>query len=598
MESQPSGIASFFFFREQQEYSADDLARANVALTTSSQDDAASPNDSTDNQDSSATDIERLIHYMLRLQINRTSIFTISKGSSETVSESNTYRFNFVGILTIGPYMFAVLPKYYRGVTPTNIAGHEPKVLEEFATVMGAIRQYNSDPAHKHDTIGFDYEAAVDNGDGNLIDLYRFLLEDYTENGLYQSSRRITELNGLGEIDWNRTVNQIMPMRSSSRKPVYVDVISTRSTADTTTIIRSIQAAIITDISHYLDSSGLNALFRLPTAEPSPKSLTEIGESDQLLRLLWKELRVQFVTRKRLLLRALIQYLELRSSGQSTPLLAQGTCSFNLVWEDVCKKLFNDEKELHTTAPPKWSYWEPLDWNISSPEPSERVFIEANETSEDDTDAQHADGSPLEPDVVALDENGMKRYIIDAKYYVPYYQPIAQPNKPNKRNRKSEANGRVAKTPGLKDIVKQYFYLLALMPQETEAEQTIATKSKESKQQPMPKIAGNAFVMPGQIPLIPDGDSTTELTNVTENKPSLSPSASIPPHNKRKLLVRRGATYFPFMAQQLQAIYGKAVPSAIALFEMDPEQALRIYQDKNKTSRDKGLKRLAIMFGK
>lgn len=582
MALQSSDIANFFF-REQQEYSTDDLARANVALTAPSQGAATTSDDGADSQGAVTADIEQLIRHLLRLQINRTSIFTVSKGSSETISESNTYQFNYVGILTIGPYMFAVLPKYYREVTPENITGHEPAVLDEFATIMGAIRRYNTDPAHKHNTIGFDYEAAVDNSDGNLIDLYRFLLNDYAENGLYQSTRRITELNGYGEIDWNRTVNQIMPMRTPSRKPVYVDVVSTRSTVDTTTIIRSIQAAVITDISHYLESSGLNALFRLPTAEPSPKTLAEIGDSDQLLRLLWKELRVQFVTRKRLLLRALIQYLEVRSSGRSMPLLAQGTCSFNLVWEDVCKKLFNDEEELHKTDNPIWRYVEPLAWAATAPEPSEKTFIDAEETSEDDTDTQSAESSPLEPDVVALDKDGGKRYIIDAKYYVPNYKRAAASTGQKK------PKGKVTRTPGLKDIVKQYFYLLALMPQETKSDPEKTAKDSV-------RVSGNAFVMPGQIPLIPDAEDGDAKARKS-TKP-LNTNEDFPTRTNRKLLTRRGTTCFPFMQQHLHRIYDKDVPWTIAIFEMDPEQALRLYQSEEGTSHEQGMKRLRAMFRK
>ncbi|MBW3081738.1 LlaJI family restriction endonuclease [Bifidobacterium saguinibicoloris] len=584
MNAQSPDIAHFLF-REQQEYSADDLTRANVALTTLGQGDAVTTDDSEGKPETSAIDIEQLIRYLLRLQINRTSIFTIGKGSSGTITESNTYQFNFVGILTVGPYLFAVLPKYYRGVAPENIIGHGPEVLEEFATIMGAIRQYNADPAHKHDTIGFDYEASVDNSDGNLIDLYRFLLNDYAENGLYQSTRRITELNGYGEIDWNRTVNQIMPMRTASRKPVYVDVISTRSTADTTTIIRTIQAAVITDISHYLESSGLNTLFRLPTAEPSPKTLAEIGNADQLLRLLWKELRVQFVTRKRLLLRALIQYLEVRSSGQSMPLLAQGTCSFNLVWEDVCKRLFNDEEELHKTDKQLWKYVEPLAWAATSPEPSEKHLIDA-ETSENDADTQSAESSPLEPDVVARDKNDTKRYIIDAKYYIPNYAPITPPKQQKKQEDKPK--GRVTRSPGLKDLIKQYFYLMALMPSEVES-------SQEASKTVVP-IAGNAFVMPGQIPLIPDAEDGDAKTGTTTKSPKTI--EHIPMRADRKLLTRRGATYLPFMQQHLEKIYGKSVPWTIAVFEMDPEQALRLYQSEDGTSHKQGLNRLKTMFRK
>lgn len=575
-------------FREQQPYTLAELRRARIAPTDGGSVSAPAG--------SSGSDVSLLAlrDYLLSLRINNSPVFQQYAGNTPGISTADTYRFNFVGLLNVGQFMFLVLPKYYRGVTPDIIRGHETHMLDEFAAILDAIRQYLRNPKHKNDAIGFGYEAGTDNNSGNLIDLYRFLLEDFTENGLYHSSRRITELNGLGEIDWNRTVNQIVPLRSASSKPVYVDIVSTRSTADTTTIIRSIQAAVITDISRYLESSGLNMLFHLPTAEPSPKTLSELGDRDQLCRLLWKELHIQFVTRKRLLLRALIQYLEMYSSGQIMPLLAQGTCSFNLVWEDACKVMFNDEESLHATQPPQWDYHEPLDWADDHRWTTTKTQISASEITEDDSDEAHnAAGSPLEPDVVALNRDGSRRYIIDAKYYIPRYRPVF----PSERGKKPK--GQVDHTPGLKDIVKQYFYLMALMPQEM-SEGTVVNVaasdedggiSRSSADSRPSVIAGNAFVMPGQIPLIPELHS---LGDADERNAEHSTEPYVPPREHRKLLVRRGATYFPFMEKRLQAIYGEDVPSSIALFEMDPEQALRLYVgEPDKTA---GLERLASMF--
>lgn len=597
--SQLQHIIADCVFREQQPYTLTELCRARI---TSNNENGEADSSASRNGDTSMT---ALRDYLLSLRINKSVIFRQHANNTSGISMADTYQFDFVGLLCIRQFMFLVVPKYYRGIAPDVIRGHESYTLTEFSIILEAIRQYLKNPEHKNDAIGFGYEAAVDNDDGNLIDLYRFLLEDFAENGLYQSSRRITELNGLGEIDWNRTVNQIVPLRSSSRKPVYVDVVSTRSTVDTTTIVRSIQAAVITEISHYLESSGLNMLLHLPAAEPSPKSLSELGDNDQLLRLLWKELRVQFVTRKRLLLRALIQYLEKRSSGQRMPLLAQGTCSFNLVWEDACKVLFNDEESLHTTQPPQWDYLEPLEWdndnNRGKKKSTHGDTISADETSEDDSDeTQTTSSSPLEPDVVALNRDGSKRYIIDAKYYVPRYKPVT----PSKRG-EHKPKGKVDRTPGLKDIVKQYFYLLALMPQELKNTERSAAESDEAVNSPQHDgnvlssiVAGNAFVMPGQIPLIPlDNDSQDDTNSIesTTREAERTTEPYVPPRERRKLLVRRGATYFPFMEQQLQTLYGEDVPSAIALFEMDPEQALRLYTEGN--DHEAGLKRLTDMFG-
>ena len=46
----------------------------------------------------------------------------------------------------------------------------------------------------------------------SLLSLMLFFIEDYYENDVYRKNHEILEINGMGEIDWNRTINYTFPI--------------------------------------------------------------------------------------------------------------------------------------------------------------------------------------------------------------------------------------------------------------------------------------------------------------------------------------------------------------------------------------------------
>lgn len=460
---------------------------------------------------------------------------------------SAAFRFNYVGLLSVDDCLFLVLPKYYVPFDASRTG--DAQSIEKIKSILAAIHRYNNNPKHNDQATAFEYDA-YDDENANRLELISFLLNDYADNDLYQSTTHIHEHNGAGEICWPRTINQHLPYPVGDDAYVYLNYESERNIRSNETIIRRIHAAVITEISRHLHQTMLDRILDLPHSEPSNESPEEIGDNDMLMQLLHREMATQFVTRKRLLLQALIRYLEFSSASQKSILLAQGTCSFELVWEDICKKLFNDDESLHPIAPVTWAFNESMDWNGSSADDSIAGRIPDNiddvplqwacttQTSNEENPHNSAD---LLPDIVTCVDDQV--FIIDAKYYVPKYDVDLVKNRI-----------RVSKAPSTKDITKQYFYYFGLA-------HTIGKT-----------IHGNAFVMPGQIPL-----STFTQTS-------------------QKLLTLRGIAYLPFMIPLMRSLYGTSIGGIIPIYEIHPECAIQLYLDKNLDSRKLALQQLSLMF--
>lgn len=481
----------------------------------------------------------------------------IRDGSIPMDGVSAKFRFNYVGLLSAGNCLFLVLPKYYIPFDSQHIT--DELAIKKLKATLAAIRQYAKEPNHNDQATGFEYETG-DEGNANRVELISFLLNDYADNDLYQSSTRIRERNGDGEIDWSRTIDRYLPYPTSHDIDgdiayAYMDYESGRNACSNETIIRRIHAAVITEISRYLHRTMLDHILDLPHAEPSNESPSEIGDTEMLTRLLRSELATQFVTRKRLLIQALIRYLELDSVSQESALLAQGTCSFELVWEDICKKLFDDDERLHPITPTAWAFNDPPNWSDASSDISvagklpdsvdeiSGLWKHVTHSLADDEGSNN--DADLLPDVVTQTEDD-RIFIVDAKYYVPWYMTGSAKRKAS-----------VSSAPSAKDVTKQYFYYFGLADALHK------------------RICGNAFVMPGQIPL-----ESEQQTQGTTN-----------------LLALRGITYLPFMVPLAKRLYGTSVGGAIPIYEMHPEAAIRFYLDEHCVFHKLASRQLSAMFG-
>lgn len=169
--------------------------------------------------------------------------------------------------------------------------------------------------------------------------------------------------------------------------------------------------------------------------ELSDKDISDFGDTEYILDCLQREINIQFNTHKQELLNALYVYISedkhLSDCCFQTNLMV---AKFDLVWEDVCKTVFNNrlESTLDNLAPqtPNQS----LDTFFTNKHKKLKELIDYPYWSNYGTSKY-----TLILDTVCFDKDCF--VILDAKYYCP-----------NKID---------SGMPGVEDIAKQYLYQLA-----------------------------------------------------------------------------------------------------------------------------------------
>ena len=440
--------------------------------------------------------------------------------------------FNYVGVIALYRHVFIILPKYY--VPDGRQVADMPWLTATAQDILAAVSRYREmrGAVKTLDDVTFSPASPHVTAVQNQMGLYRFLLQDYAEHGPYREAIRIRERNGEGLIDWPDTINRINPVVTGSR-PAYMELITTRHRLDESNFIARVQESIIMEICTLMESSGLGDLFRLPSFTLAVQTLDALGDAEYLITRLERELTTRFDTRSKLLLNALIDYLRGNSRTVADTVVAEGTASFNLVWESICQRLFHDRSNELRMPKPHWTYrldpdmtW---DMNDASESIRQRPIGAAGQSYEttgtDGTEERgRADPHTLIPDVINKDDpTGW--YILDAKYYIPTYETKS-----------------ICGAPGIGDIIKQYFYMMALA----------------GGKAPI-TVLGNAFIVPGR-PI-----AGTEPETTRSNR-------------QRYRLLQRGNVKLDFIG----AFLGDETPTndpEIKLFEMNPEQAIRLYLD-------------------
>lgn len=341
------------------------------------------------------------------------------------------YVFDFVGIALVAGYTLCICPKY-ESLDSFTWSG--------FKQVLKVIDKYN----HCFP------RAKGSSGDGDVLSVSPFelmmsLYKDYFDNGLYFRSKELYEINGAGEVSWDRTVNGIDAVFIGD-VPVYLDLVTVKNAADRDDFFRRLHHAVIADIGKTFLDTGLLELFGLTPVDLVEYPLDSFGDIEVISYKINNELRVQFNSRRRDLLTSILSYLQLKESAfilNNSVLF--GTFSFNLVWERVCAKVLNSKFNeplkglvFPSPVPARFEACRTLA-DVISP-PKWRVRDSGGEFAV-------ASGGALRPDLVCFDEvsNASCFHILDAKYYVPNFS-------------RAMARG----VPGVSDITKQYFYAQSL----------------------------------------------------------------------------------------------------------------------------------------
>ena len=154
--------------------------------------------------------------------------------------ENEQYYFNYVGVIIIGNIVIKVYPKYVPdSETENNIKNHFKQVIK----VIKKDKSSNKTKLENKESSDTSF---------NLLSLMLFFLEDYYENGLYTNMEDILEINGNGEIHWDRTINNYTPILNNNQ-PYYVEQETKSKIKDIYDYYRLLHEYIITQCSKYLE---------------------------------------------------------------------------------------------------------------------------------------------------------------------------------------------------------------------------------------------------------------------------------------------------------------------------------------------------------
>lgn len=339
------------------------------------------------------------------------------------------YVFTYVGVITFGNRVIKVYPKYI-------LSEKEP--LEKMKQIVKVLERYS----HSEEQIINLFNGDGDNCSFNILAVILYLLNDYYEYGVYNNTEDILEVNGEGDILWNRTIDDGFAIIEGGR-PYYAELITHRSIDDEMDYFKRLHECVLTTCSEQLHDAGLEELFEIETVNLSDEIVEDFGEKEYILERIMKELNVQFNTHRQILLKTLYTYIaqDRKMLDDNQGISMFGTTAFYSVWEKACAVVFGNKLGMPIGQIPMkkplaagYNRKTKLIDLIEKPKWCGEGFV-------------HETKDTLIPDLIAINEyDGQDWFIIfDAKYYLIQLE----------KNRLLRGN------PGVSDVVKQYMYQLA-----------------------------------------------------------------------------------------------------------------------------------------
>lgn len=357
----------------------------------------------------------------------------IAIGNPEISDIEKRYLFDYVGLIELSieglNIIFNCFPKYIK-------RAEESLSVREMSLLVRVIERYNNSQAFSI-TISTGTDEKLEY---NLLAIIVFLLRDYCEHGTYANTKDILEQNGTGEIEWESTIAQNIPLLKNGR-PFYVNYLTAETTADESGYITRLHKFLLTKYSRYLRETNLDELFGIEPVELYEGDQNDFGDPQYIEQCILNELNAQYITHKQILLKAMYALIHQDGSTRDASGLSLfGTNSFNLVWEKVCADVFASQlKTSIKDLPLKLSdEYKHKTATLQSLIPYPRWKNYANGTE------KNADGT-LIPDYISVHTKGDVAYfvILDAKYYDICWFP------------------RLSGHPGVDDVNKQYLYQLS-----------------------------------------------------------------------------------------------------------------------------------------
>lgn len=335
------------------------------------------------------------------------------------------YVFTFVGVIVVAGRVLKCYPKYLLyAKEPTNELRQVIKVLEKYNSKEQIVRMFND---------------SSESSSFNLLAVLLFLLKDYFENDVYSNTEEIIESNGLGEILWDKTINETFTLISSNR-PYYIELQTRKRVTNDFDYFKRLHECILTMASKELKDAKLLELFEMVEVDLTDEKLDDFGDKEYILYRIENELNTQFNTRKQMILKTIYTYIDHRGSLYDADCMSLfGTNSFNLVWEKICSDIMDNQLDVPLGAiklpvPLKDGY----DRRQKLIELIEKPLWTATGKTAKDT---------LIPDLITISKKDQQyQFIIfDAKYYNAHLESSVVPTG----------------QPGIESVTKQYLYQLA-----------------------------------------------------------------------------------------------------------------------------------------
>lgn len=353
---------------------------------------------------------------------------------TEETAESGDclYVFTYVGIITCGSRIVKAFPKYL-------LSEKEPP-LDEMKQVVKVLERYS----RSEEQIINVFNGNGENRSFNILAVILFLLNDYYEYGIYTNSEDIVELNGEGEILWEKTIDESFALIEDNH-PYYMELYTVKTVDDDMDYFKRLHECVLTECFQQLHDAQLDTLFDMDTLELSEESLQSFGDRDYILERIYKELNVQYNTRRQILLKTLYTYIsqDRRMLEENDGISMFGTTAYHTVWEKVCAEVFDNklntalgQLKMSVSLAEQYQMMK----NKTLIEIIEKPVWEGTDTTETATDT-------LTPDLISISQvNGVDYFLIfDAKYY----------------NIQLEKGKSLRGNPGVGDVTKQYLYQLA-----------------------------------------------------------------------------------------------------------------------------------------
>lgn len=322
------------------------------------------------------------------------------------ISPGNVCAFNFVGVITFKDVNICVLPKYFKD---HNLSFNQ--LILDFTTILKVLKKSGYSDSIP-DSKNINTNENINLSEIVLADKF---LKDYIEYGLFVKRRDTFLINSEGEVNWNSTINNFIPI-FSKKYPIYIDTYSSSIITEEFNTITELHKWVV---KYCLNKFGRILDYSFSFGEDCINNISELGSIEYIINVIRNELSVTFIDRDIILLKRLLLFIEKIQDKAIESFTIYGTGYFNIIWEKTCKVIFEDESDQFLKHIPL-----PL-WN--------------------DMTGKHLAKETFIPDIISISADSSECFFIfDAKYYNISYS--------------INPDFKVHGNPGINDVSKQFLY--------------------------------------------------------------------------------------------------------------------------------------------